>query len=188
MFTMKTERLILMAKKISFGLSVNEINKAVKELEKYKSDLNRKCEELCRRLIAAGNTVALQNINDSPLGKTITLGSEITPEKAGCRAILFSTGQIKSNEYGEINTLLLVEFGAGIHYNSVENPKAPELGMGVGSFPGQLHAFDENGWYYMGDDGQWHHSYGVKATMPMYKTGKEMREQVVKIAREVFKS
>lgn len=178
-----------MARKITMNLSSKSMQAAIKELKAYQSDLNRKCEELCRRLIEAGIEVANAKIGESPLGKTITLQSKITPEKAGCKAVLIAVGQIKQSEgYEPFNTLLAVEFGAGIHYNKTENPKANEFGMGVGTFPGQIHAFQEEGWYYLGNDNQWHHTYGVKATMPMYHASKEIREKVVPIAREVFKS
>lgn len=176
-----------MSKKISFGLSVSEINSAIKELHQYKSDLNRKCEEFCRRLCEIGVEEAQARISQSPLGKTITVSTEISPEKTGCKAILCAVGETKQTDgYEPVNTLLLVEFGAGIKYNSTANPKADEFGMGVGTFPGQTHAFNPNGWYYVGEDGEWHHSYGVKATMPMYGAGFEMRGKIAEIAKEIF--
>ena len=82
---------------------------------------------------------------------------------------------------------MAVEFGAGIYYNKSNSIIANKFGMGIGTFPGQTHAFDSNGWYYLGDDGEWHHSYGVKATMPMYKAGTEIRKNIDKVVREVFK-
>ena len=83
-------------------------------------------------------------------------------------------------------TLLAVEFGAGIFYNSKENPKAPELGFGVGTYPGQIHAF-EDGWYYWDDKTEtWRYTHGIKATMPMYNAEQQIIQQYVKIAREVF--
>lgn len=176
-----------MAKRIKFGLSVNEINNAIKEVRKYKNDLQKKCEEFCSRLMQEGYVIAYKQANDSPLGKTLTFQSDISPTQAGCKAILFSTGQSKKQEgYEPVDTLMLVEFGAGIRYNKIPNPKAAELGMGVGTFPGQMHSFDDEGWYYMGEDEQWHHSYGLKATMPVYYASKTMREKMVKVAREVF--
>ena len=175
-----------MAKTISFGLSVSEVQNAIKEIKAYQNSLDRKCEELCRQLTMAGYTMALRKIGESPLGKTIVLQSNISPQKAGCRAVLFAVGEVKQSEgYEPFNTLLAVEFGAGIYHNPTPNPKADDLGLGVGTFPGQIHAF-ENGWFYLGEDNQWHYTHGVKATMPMYFAGKEMREKVIEIARAVF--
>lgn len=173
--------------KVTGGLSVKSIDNMIKQVEAYQSNLNRKCEVLCRRLAEAGRQTAVTAINESPLGKTITLSIRMEPKEVGCKAILMAVGQTKDSEnYGSINTLLLVEFGAGIRYNATANPKAGEFGMGVGTFPGQTHAFDPEGWYYWGDDDQWHHSYGVKATMPIYKATVSIRQQVLTIAREVF--
>lgn len=177
-----------MATKITFGLSVREVQNAIKEIKAYQNDLNRKCEELCRQLTVAGYKMALQKVSESPLGKTIVIQSEISPKKAGCKAILFAVGEIKESEgYEPFNTLLAVEFGAGIYHNATPNPKADDFGLGVGTFPGQIHAF-ENGWYYLGEDNEWHYTHGVKATMPMYFAGKEMREKVIEIARQVFRT
>ena len=74
-----------MAKKISFGLSVREVQEAIKELKTYQGELNRKCEELCRRLTAEGIQIAQSHIGSSGFGKYIHLGSEITPQQAGCK-------------------------------------------------------------------------------------------------------
>ena len=163
------------------------LQSAIKQIQQYRDDLPRKCELLCQRLAESGVQVAKTAIAESPQGKTITLTTDIRPEKAGCKAILMATGNtVTSSDGRSFNLLLAVEFGAGIKYNATANPKASEFGMGVGTFPDQTHAFDPNGWYYLGDDGEWHHSYGVKATMPMYQAGVEIRRQILAVAKEVF--
>ena len=174
-------------KQIKIELSQSSIQNAIKELRQYQQDLNRKCELFCLRLTELGQTTAEARINESPLGKYVTVTTNIQPEKTGCKAMLIATGATKSTDYGDVNTLLLIEFGAGIHYNPVDNPKAGELGFGVGTFPGQTHAF-EDGWWYPGDDGEWHYTHGTKATMPMYGAFTEMLLNIRKIAKEVFGS
>lgn len=176
-----------MAKKVIRGnFSSKGIHDIINQLEQYKVDLHRKVELLCQRLAEAGQIVALQSISESPLGKTITLRVEMEPRNDGCKAILVATGQTKSNDYGTINTLLLVEFGAGAFYNPSDNPKAGEMGYGIGTFPGQIHAFSD-GWYYWGEGEKWHYTHGTKATMPMYNASVAIRTQVEAIAREVFR-
>lgn len=177
-----------MGKKIIVDIfNSKSINRAIKQIQQYRDDLPRKCELLCQRLAESGVQVAKTAIAESPQGKTITLTTDIRPEKTGCKAILMATGKtVTSSDGRSFSLLLAVEFGAGIKYNATENPKASEFGMGVGTFPDQTHAFDPNGWYYLGDDGEWHHSYGVRATMPMYKAGVEIRRQILAIAKEVF--
>lgn len=176
-----------MAKRVIKGnLSSKGIQSIIDQLQDYKQDLHRKTELLCQRLAGAGLIVAQTAVGESPLGKTITLRIQMEPRADGCKAMLVVAGQIKSNDYGTISTLCLVEFGSGIRYNHVGNPKAPEFGMGVGTFPGQKWAFNEDGWWYLGADNEWHHSYGVKATMPMYNASMAIRQQIAAITKEVF--
>jgi hypothetical protein len=55
-----------MPKKISFGLSVNEIDNAVKELRQYKADINRKCQIFAERLAHEGVIIAQTKIMQFP--------------------------------------------------------------------------------------------------------------------------
>lgn len=175
-----------MGKRVIRGeLSSKGIQNIINQLQDYKQDLHRKAELLCQRLAEDGLTVAQAKVGESPLGKTISLRIDMEPSKAGCKAMLIASGQTKSNDYGTVSTLLLVEFGAGVFYNPSDNPKAGEMGYGIGTFPGQIHAF-EDGWYYWGEDEKWHYTHGVKATMPMYSASVAIREQVASIAKEVF--
>lgn len=180
-----------MAKKISFGLSVREINNAIKEVKAYQSDLNRKCEELCRRLTAEGIAIAQAHIGSSGFGKYIHLGSEITPQQARCKAIFYmeDSSKIVSQwqtlegvKSAEVSPSLMIEFGSGL---KAENP-ANVPGVGTGTFPGGTHG-NEPGWWYMDLNGEWHYSSGIAPKMPMYHAGKELREKVLSIARDVFK-
>ena len=178
-----------MPKKINVQLSVSSINQAIQEVQQYKTELNRKVTFLCRRLSDLGQITAVKYAGQSPLGNTVKITTNISSTAAGCKAVVVAVGQTKiSSGYEPVNTLLLIEFGAGIRYNPLPNPKAGEYGMGVGTYPGQMHAFDPAGLYYWGEDEKWHHSYGVKATMPMYNAAKTIQERVVQIAREVFSS
>lgn len=178
-----------MSTKISFGLSVREVQNAIKEIKVYQNDLNRKCEELCRGLTAEGIQIAQSHIGSSGFGKYIHLGSEITPQQAGCKAIFYmeDTAKIKSEwqtkegvQSAEISPSLMLCFGSGL---KAQNPTNVP-GVGTGTF-GE-HGADPSGWWYMDLDGVWHHSKGIEPKMPMYKAGKELREKVLSIAKEVF--
>lgn len=181
-----------MAKKLSFGLSVKEIKNAIKEVKQYQNDLNRKCELLCQRLCVEGIQIAQAHIGSSGFGKYIHLSSEITPQQAGCRAVFYMEDAqkvvrqwqtLEGIKSAEISPILMIEFGSGL---KAENP-ANIPGVGTGTFPGQTHAEDPDGWYYMDLNGEWHHSEGISPNMPMYFAGKELRDKVVAIAREVLK-
>lgn len=178
-----------MAKKISFGLSVSEINRAIKELQSYQNSLDSKCQQLCERLCNEGIQIAQAHIGSSGFGKYIRLSAEITPEKAGCKAIFFMEDSQKiisqwQNQDGEqskeISSALMLEFGAGL---PAQNPVGiPGVGTGTYGTHGK-----EPGWWYMDLQGDWHYSTGVTPKMPMYNAGKELRDKVVAIAKEVFK-
>lgn len=178
-----------MSKKISFGLSVKEVRNAIKEIKEYQNSLTGKCEELCRRLSAEGIVIAQAHIGNSGFGKYVRLSSEISPEKAGCKAIFFMEDSQKivskwQNQDGvqskEISPSLMLCFGSGL---KAQNPtNVPNVG--AGSYG--KHGSDPNGWWYMDLSGVWHHSTGIEPKMPMYNAGKELRDKVVEIAREVF--
>ena len=80
-----------------------------------------------------------------------------------------------------VSPSLMLEFGAGL---KAEN-KSNTPGVGTGTFPGGTHG-SEPGWYYMDLNGEWHYSTGIEPKMPMYFAGKELRDKVVAIAKEVF--
>lgn len=177
-----------MAKKIlKADLSVQGIRKLQDELKKYQNELIKKCKLLATELAEIGVKVAEAKIGESPLGKYVSIQTNITEEQAGCKAILIATGEVKESEgYAPFNTLLAIEFGAGIHYNPTPNPNADKFGLGVGTFPEQIHAF-EDGWYYWDDKTQeWRYTHGVKATMPMYNADMEILKNVVKTAKKIF--
>lgn len=178
-----------MAKKVfKSDLSVSGLNDLKIQLLQYKDELPMKCEKLVSKLLQSGVAVSQPRISESPLGKYVTVTTNISADKVGCKGILLAKGTVKEQEgYAPFSILLAIEFGAGVHFNPTPNPLSAEMGYGVGTFPGQLHAFDPNGWYFWSEEKQqWIHSYGVKATMPMYSADMEIMQNVVKIAKEVF--
>ena len=169
-------------------LSKSGIEKLIKDLQNYRDViLPNRCKELVKRLADIGIQTANVHIDQSPLGNYITIKTNLESDVMGCKAILMATGQnFVSYEYEDFNTLLAVEFGAGIHYNKEPNPKANKLGYGVGTFPGQIHAF-EGGWHYWDEESQsWKYTHGIKATMPMYNASLDIIKNIQKIAKEVF--
>lgn len=179
-----------MAKKVfNSDLSVKGIEALKSQLLQYKDSLPIKYEKLVSRLLQSGVEVSQSKISESPLGKYVTVTTNISAENMGCKGILLAKGAVKEQEgYAPFSILLAIEFGAGIHYNPTPNPLiSSEFPYGVGAFPGQVHAFQSEGWMYWDEKAQeWRHTYGVKATMPMYSADMEIIQNVVKIAKEVF--
>lgn len=169
-------------------MSVNGIDSLIRELQKYKDDLPNKCKKLVSELLQSGVEVSKARISDSPLGKYVTVTTNLSSEKMGCKGILLAKGAVKEQDgYAPFSILLAIEFGAGIHYNPTPNPNADKFGLGVGTFPGQIHAY-EDFWFYWDENTQeWKPTHGVKATMPMYSADMEIIQNVVKVAKEVFR-
>ena len=170
------------------NLSVNGIEALKSQLLQYKDELPTKCEKLVSRLLQSGVSVSKARISESPLGKYVTVTTNISADKMGCKGILLAKGTVKEQEgYAPFSILLAIEFGSGVRYNPTPNPLSAKMGYGVGTFPGQIHAMDPGGWYFWSEEKQqWIHSYGVKATMPMYNADMEIIQNVVKFAKEVF--
>lgn len=169
-------------------LDGKSLQKAIKQIEAYRDDLPRKCREICRRLSEEGVRVADAAINSVPIGKTITLTTDINPSKMGCQAIMKMTGRETRTEDGRIfYTALAIEFSAGVRYANTASPKAKDFGMGTGTFPNAKHSWQMEGWYYLGDDGEWHHSYGVQASHPLYSASVAMRQKLENVVNDVFR-
>lgn len=164
-----------MAKKLDLKLSVQSMQEAINYIEQYKSDLNRGMETFLSRLANAGIEVAratITNVAQEEKGNTFCDIKDLTSNTV----TLYMRG----------DKALFVEFGAGIAFSQPQNPKAAEMGYGLGTYPGQTHAYQEEGWWYTGEDGQSHHSRGNAPYMPMYKAENEVIRNVRQIAREVF--
>lgn len=179
---------------IKLNLSQASVRQAQKELLAYKKRLLRSRSVFVEKLAELGITVAEQHVSDG-YKPYILFGVDVNSGTSDVRAVMYATntGLIRSewrtnNSAGGIATadvspILMAEFGAGL---IAGNPDAKRFGMGTGTFPGQTHAEDPEGWWYMDMDYEWHHSYGIKATMPMATAAEDMVENIARVAREVF--
>ena len=178
-----------MAKKVfKTDLSVNGIEALKSQLLQYKDSLPIKCEKLVSRLLQSGVEVSQTRINESPLGKYVTVTTNISADKVGCKGILLAKGAVKEQDgYEPFSILIAIEFGAGAHYNPTPNPIiSSEFPYGVGTFPGQTHAYQDMWWYWDESTQEWKPTHGVKATMPMYSADMDIIKNVTKVAKEVF--
>ena len=179
-----------MAKKVfKADLSVKGIEALKSQLLQYNDSLYIKCETLVSRLLRSGVSVSQTKISESPLGKYVTVTTNISTDKIGCKGVLLAKGSVKEQEgYAPFSILLAIEFGSGVHFNPTPNPLiGSEFPYGVGTFPGQTHAYQDMWWYWDENTQEWKPTHGVKATMPMYSADMEIIQNVVKYAKEVFK-
>ena len=180
-----------MSRRIDVSLSVKSVLQAQRQLKAYIDDFQRKCELFVSKLAEVGIFTGQSTVGN--FGKYITFYYQTSIEQYGAKAILYAEntelivsewrqadGSVSS---AEVSPVLMAEFGAG---QKADNAHASPFGMGTGTFPGQTHANDPSGWWYMDLDGQWHHSYGVTPTEPMAQAAEQMRAMINTIAKGVF--
>lgn len=158
-----------MAQTITVDLSVDGIERLKRFLIGKQRWLNRKTEEVCKRLAELGATKA-----DVNFAAAYYDGEEdhvITVENRG------------NNTYAVVasgTTVLFVEFGSGLIGYGHPEPS----GYGPGTYPGKGHWDDPNGWWY----GHGQHSHGNPPNMPMYNAVKDLELELESVVREVFES
>lgn len=155
-------------------VKVNGLSETLRRIEEYKNSVQRKANELARRLAEMGATnVSLMFARAIYNGKNdFTVTVEDVP-----------TGGYKIVVNGE--SVAFVEFGAGVTYG-YGHPQAAEFGVGPGTYPdGKGHWNDPKGWWIPKDKGGGH-TYGNPPNMPMYNTAADLRNEIERVAREVF--
>ena len=162
----------------------------IKALQKYKMSLNAKCQEFVSRLIDEGISVAKGVTGEyTPY---IKFEKELEPNESGCTGLMIATdgqkivrqwrykGEVKETQ---ISPLLMAEFGSGwlakVPYDGI-------TGVGQGTFPGQKHAFDKDGWRWTTLDNVTHHSRGEAPQPVMFTAILEMQRKINEIGVEVF--
>ncbi len=151
------------------------IDKAVRELNRYKRWVQEKEELLRQRLAMVGASVA-----SIEFSRAIYNGSnDVT--------VSVSDDGRTATIYAEGSKVLFIEFGSGSKYGS-GHPQAGEFGYGPGTYSdgpnGKGHWDDEEGWWY----GHNQHSFGNPPAMAMVHARDAIVEQYTKIAREVFRN
>lgn len=168
--------------KVNITLSKKGIQSTIKQIENYRDNLVKKNEEFVKRLGEVGIPVIHENIAAAAGDSDKTHDAYIKINSFGdySQATLIVSGK----------DLLFIEFGAGVHYNgavgSSPNPMGASKGYTIGSY-GKGNG-SKDSWYYYADTGELVRSQGTQATMPVYKAGVEMRQKMLKIAKEVFSS
>lgn len=174
-------------KVISIDLTEKSIDNAIREIEKYKADFQKKVDEFRVRLGEEIKTLAQQGFNASGVDDLLKGGTrpaEVTVDVSdnGNTTIVIADGE----------DAVWCEFGAGVYYNgsvgSSPNPKGSELGLTIGSF-GDGHGKQQVWGFYEtpGDPTTLQLTHGTAATMPMYNAVQTVVKQALSIAREVFK-
>lgn len=180
---------------ISFGLDVQQINKAIQDLQAYENRFHQNIKLATDILADIGISVASHNVNGKYLPYLLFTKKIENVDDNGVTEIVCAveTGQIYEEWYIDsaynttgyyISPLLMAEFGSGIHavpYKTIG---------GQGTMPNTLSNGRNamRGWWRWKDlNGDWHYSTGEKPTAPVYHAYVAMSGQIRNVFREVFK-
>lgn len=159
------------------------IKNAIQELEQYKVDLSRKCDEFCSRLalriseyVQAGFQASVSDTRIN--GVTIPVNVNVSIQREGNMFVVIARGE----------DAVWAEFGAGVYYNtpagSSPHPQGAKLGMVIGGYGNGYGA--QKTWGYISDDGELILTHGTPATMPMFNALQRILGEYESIACEVF--
>ncbi len=160
--------------KISLCLSPSSIDNAIKQLEQYKNNIDRKLDELTNRLALIGAKVAQVRFTNAIYDGDNDVHVSVEKTDKGYKIV--ASGQ----------AVAFIEFGAGVYHNGKEpypNPR-PEGIVGIGEYGKGMGK--RQAWGYRDDSGVLHITKGNPAAMPLWYASEEMRKMIEKIAREVF--
>ena len=167
---------------ISCTLDTQSINSAIKELKAYKKEFLSKEQRLLEGLATLGvkeasvrfTTAMYDGVNDV----------SVSLDKIDNGYAIVASGQ----------AVAFIEFGTGVYHNTGEpypNPR-PEGIVGIGEY-GQGKG-KRRAWFYKGEPGSNGEvqkngvvkTRGNPAAMPMWYASEEMKNSILKLAREVF--
>lgn len=170
-------------KVIRFGLSPNEIDKAIQELDQYKMSALKKMEIL-RKTIAKKLAQDIQGRFNRAISDDLLSGDQKTAQvKIICEnkeniSVIIANGK----------EAVWVEFGAGVYHNgsvgTSPNPNGAKLGFTIGGY-GKGNGEKEVWGFYK--DGELRLTHGTPAAMPMYNAVKNICNEIAGIAREIFR-
>ena len=171
---------------ITLRLNDASIAAAIKEIKAYAKKVESAGEKIAKELSDRGYAVAY-GVMSGHVFSGETLASLEVVKEAPNRYILRA----------DSTAILFFEFGAGVRYGG-GHPWDDDFGFGPGTYPGNGHWDDPEGWWFPTDDprlairhdkdGQgWGHSYGNKPYMPFYKADKQMRADILEVAKEALK-
>ena len=163
-------------------LDPKSVDKAIKELNAYKKEVETKTKTLAQRLIDLGADIVRMKI--------VSMGAyysgELLSGVDGYYSPALNAGFIRVTS----DHVAFVEFGTGIvgqqnpHTNGEYLSKA-SWGYATGS---KIFTTQDGrvGWIYPTDDGGFRFTEGMKSRPFMYETALELERQYAQIAKEVF--
>ena len=156
-------------KTLALELSPSSCNKALKELEKYKREIEPKLDEVCKRLAEIGAQEVTQIVSQ------VRFQDDNFVDYVGVEPI---DNGYKIVMRGE--DVYFIEFGTGSYVEPHYQTSVPVFAGSWSMEHAQKYA--KQGWWWYGGEPL----VGTEAYMPMYYAGKKMREEMPRIVKEVF--
>ena len=181
------------ANKAEIGINLfkkNDLEDLISALQGYRNNIKDNTERFLSDLADIGIRAAEKHTGD--YAGYIEFSKELENGSDGVKCILVAKDRQKiisrwryrgDWKEAEVSPLLMAEFGSG-WFAEVLFP-VEDGSVGQGTFPGQKHAFDENGWSWTDEEGQ-HHSYGEYPSHPMFQASIEMMRVVDRFAKGAF--
>ena len=162
-------------KKITLSLNTGSIVDAIKELNEYRAWVKRKTKQLTERLAMIGAREATVRFSRAYYTGKNDVSVNAEPTKNGWKIT------------AEGEAVCFIEFGAGVYYNGTEPypMDRPSGVVGIGEYGSGRGKQDS--WVYNDESGEPVWTHGTPAAMPMYYATREMEQEILTIAREVFK-
>lgn len=163
--------------------TLDTIDQAIRELERYKADFLKKVEIYRKRIAEEIANLASQKFGSATMEHTVKGATRkpdvnVSVDDRGSITVVVADGE----------DAVWCEFGAGVYYNgsvgSSPNPYGNDLGFTIGSY-GKGYGKGK-AWGYYDESGELVITRGTPASMPMYNSAKEVTKRAIEIAREVF--
>jgi len=164
----------------------NSVDDAIAKVEEYADSLERKADELCRKLASMGYIISSMQFGTALYDGTNDVSIELNEEDG--KLVILASGY----------AVLFIEFGTGVH--NPEHPMQNQMPgiVGHGQYGHGLGRLES--WRYPASNGAgtggtpdpnhpgYYITHGNPANMAMYNTAKDMRAEILRIAREVFQT
>lgn len=159
---------------INLNLSATSIDDAMKSLDAFKQDLRRKEEKLLKALGEIGVKEASVRFTTAMYDGTNNVSVKLDTTKNGYAIV------------AEGQAVAFIEFGAGVYHNTSEpypNPRPTGI-VGIGEY-GQGKG-KRKAWGYKNENDELVITRGNPAAMPMWYASEEIKNSILKIAKEVW--
>lgn len=169
-------------KVISFKLSEKDINRAIRELNAYKKDIQKKTDLLRKKIAERLAEEAEKGFSGAVADDLLKEGQRkakvnVSVSERGSVSVVIASGE----------DAIWVEFGSGVYHNgsagSSPHPNGASLGMIIGGF-GKGNGKKRVWGFY--ENGELKLTHGAPAAMPMARAVASVCNDIQQIAKEVF--